>query len=68
MMKIFTYFVITVLVMLLFPFFLTGMLLLLAGALLKSLGYLLLFERVYAVRELTETADYLWNCSTWKED
>lgn len=67
-MKIFTYFVITVLVVLLFPFFLAGMLLLLAGALLKSLGYLLLFERVYAVRELTETADYLWDYSTWKED
>lgn len=68
MMKIFTYFVITVPVVLLFPFFLTGMLLLLAGALLKSLGYLLMFERVYAVRELTETADYLRDCSTWKED
>lgn len=67
-MKIFTYFVITVLVVLLFPFFLTGMLLLLAGALLKSLGYLLLFERVYAVRELTETASYLREYSEWKEE
>lgn len=67
-MKIFTYFVITVLVVLLFPFFLTGMLLLLAGALLKSLGYQLLFERVYAARELAETAGYLRDCSTWKED
>ena len=57
MMKIFTYFVITVLVVLLLPFFLTGLLRLLAGALLKTLGYLLLFERGYAVRELTETAD-----------
>lgn len=68
MMKIFTYFVITVLVVPLFLLLLTGMLLLLAGALLKSLGYQLLFERVYAARELAETAGYLRDCSTWKED
>ena len=68
MMKIFAYFVITVLAVLLLPFFLTGMLLLLAGALLKSLGYLLLFERVYAARELAVTDGYLRDCLTWKED
>lgn len=68
MMKIFTYFVITVLAVMVFPFILAGMLLLLAGALVKALGYLLLFERVYAARELPETASYLRDYSEWKEE
>lgn len=64
MMKIFNCFLITVLTVMIFPFFLIGVLLLLV----KALGYLLLFERVYAAREIPETASYLRDYSELKEE
>lgn len=64
MMMIFKCFLITALTVMIFPFFLIGVLLLLV----KALGYLLLFERVYAAREIPETASYLRDYSEWKEE
>lgn len=69
MVKVITYLMMTILVLVMLPFVLTGSLFICLGTVLKSLGFLTtMWDTKSAKVELRETADYLQNAYGYKED
>ena len=69
MVKVITYLMMTILVLVMLPLVLTGSLFICLGTVLKSLGYLAtMWDTKSAKVELRETADYLQNAYGYKED